>query len=267
MDNKTVGAIFNSPCNYTKNDIYSVGYVTLYGDDAYPKFAICSCDNVQFEEIDDKGTIVKIMLTNTMFPPESDREYEPIYYRFRLSGIFVSNLVASSHSKDWLLTSAFSREEVIDFRFNDYRSLDDERIIANIYGKNKDCVRINEIKVHFLLMSLMSIDVNSDSNEGKGRRLLEKDIWNDYAPCVKDFDNVAAWHWTKKLEKNDGYKINLMLRRHICNWKTIVLYILVLFVIDCFFNFSETVIMSLPVVENLLTHLKEALVSLSLTLL
>jgi len=116
-------------------------------------------------------------------------------------------------------------------------------------------------------MSLMSIDVNSDSNEGKGRRLLEKDIWNDYAPCVKDFDNVAAWHWTKKLEKNDGYKINLMLRRHICNWKTIVLYILVLFVIDCFFNFSETVIMSLPVVENLLTHLKEALVSLSLTLL
>lgn len=44
MDNKTVGAIFNSPCNYTKNDIYSVGYVTLYGDDAYPKFAICSCD-------------------------------------------------------------------------------------------------------------------------------------------------------------------------------------------------------------------------------
>lgn len=37
--------------------------------------------------------------------------------------------------------------------------------------------------------------------------------------------------------------------------------------IDCFFNFSETVIMSLPVVENLLTHLKEALVSLSLTLL
>lgn len=51
MDNKTVGAIFNSPCNYTKNDIYSVGYVTLYGDDAYPKFAICSCDNVQFEEI------------------------------------------------------------------------------------------------------------------------------------------------------------------------------------------------------------------------
>lgn len=160
MDNKTVGAIFNSPCNYTKNDIYSVGYVTLYGDDAYPKFAICSCDNVQFEEIDDKGTIVKIMLTNTMFPPESDREYEPIYYRFRLSGMFVSNLVASSHSKDWLLTSAFSREEVIDFRFNDYRSLDDERIIANIYGKNKDCVRINEIKVHFLLMSLMSIDVN-----------------------------------------------------------------------------------------------------------
>ncbi|WP_368098780.1 carbohydrate binding domain-containing protein [Bifidobacterium adolescentis] len=112
MDNKTVGAIFNSPCNYTKNDIYSVGYVTLYGDDAYPKFAICSCDNVQFEEIDDKGTIVKIMLTNTMFPPESDREYEPIYYRFRLSGMFVSNLVASSHSKDWLLTSAFSREEV-----------------------------------------------------------------------------------------------------------------------------------------------------------
>lgn len=267
MDNKTVGAIFNSPCNYTKNDIYSVGYVTLYGDDAYPKFAIRSCDNVQFEEIDDKGTIVKIMLTNTMFPPESDREYEPIYYRFRLSGMFVSNLVASSHSKDWLLTSAFSREEVIDFRFNDYRPLDDERIIANIYGKNKDCVRINEIKVHFLLMSLMSIDVNSDSNEGKGRRLLEKDIWNDYAPCVKDFDNVAAWHWTKKLEKNDGYKINLMLRRHICNWKTIVLYILVLFVIDCFFNFSETVIMSLPVVENLLTHLKEALVSLSLTLL
>lgn len=136
MDNKTVGAIFNSPCNYTKNDIYSVGYVTLYGDDAYPKFAICSCDNVQFEEIDDKGTIVKIMLTNTMFPPESDREYEPIYYRFRLSGMFVSNLVASSHSKDWLLTSAFSREEVIDFRFNDYRSLDDERIIANIYAKS-----------------------------------------------------------------------------------------------------------------------------------
>lgn len=139
--------------------------------------------------------------------------------------------------------------------------------ITYISLKNKDCVRINEIKVHFLLMSLMSIDVNSDSNEGKGRRLLEKDIWNDYAPCVKDFDNVAAWHWTKKLEKNDGYKINLMLRRHICNWKTIVLYILVLFVIDCFFNFSETVIMSLPVVENLLTHLKEALVSLSLTLL
>ncbi len=26
--------------------------------------------------------------------------------------MFVSNLVASSHSKDWLLTSAFSREEV-----------------------------------------------------------------------------------------------------------------------------------------------------------
>lgn len=238
MDEKTVGAIFNDRCECTKPDSRPVNLITLHNGDPCRRFLLCKCEpgtkTVQLIKSDSgKGTIIKILI-------DSNVGASPVYYRFRLSGDFISSLVAVSHSKDKLLTSAFAQEEVIDFRFNDYRTLDDDRVSENIDEKAQGCVPIEGMAVHFLLMSLATVDVDSGCPGGKGRRLLEKDIWNNYAPCEDELDDVAAWHWSKQLKRaSDGYKVDLRLRRHICNWKTIMLYIFWLFVIDFVFNLIE----------------------------
>ena len=81
------------------------------------------------------------------------------------------------------------------------------------------------------------VDVDSGNGAERKRRLLEKTIWEKYAP-IKQFDEVVAWHWKSELkeESSNGYTMYLRLKRHVSNWKTIIIYLLVGLCINVFYN-------------------------------
>lgn len=239
MNQETIGAIFNDMCECTEASEHTAKRINLSKGDPCENFLLCKCNY----EIQD-GKTIKIKIDKedinqalNAFNKGIGNELMPIYYRFRLTGKPISNVITESHSKDQLLTSAFSKEEIVDFRFNDYRTLGDETVKRNINNKDKKCVPIENTSIHFLLMSSANVDVDSGNGAERKRRLLEKTIWEKYAP-IKQFDEVVAWHWKSELkeESSNGYTMYLRLKRHVSNWKTIIIYLLVGLCINVFYN-------------------------------
>lgn len=120
--------------------------------------------------------------------------------RFRLYIDQNSGLAKRNDSRDRLFTSAFSREEAIDLRINDYRTLSDE-MREKVDGVDPDAYPLKSVTVHTLLMARTSVAVESfeDLHE---KRLLEGDsVWGGYLPEGLSASDVVAWHWKKKINR------------------------------------------------------------------
>lgn len=113
---KVLGAVFNEKCQATFSDSKPYTKVTFPGG-SNDGFTICKISDFKTKK-EQAGTLVRIELSDSL--PEG-----PLYFRFRLSGSAVADLVQLFDSKDSPLTTAFSRDEIVDFRFNDYRTLPD----------------------------------------------------------------------------------------------------------------------------------------------
>ena len=114
-------------------------------------------------------------------------------------------------------------------------------------------------------MADSGVDVDSGVTL-KEKRLLEGGLWDDYLKvghsaseskkfgrlgADSDFSNLVAWHWKKgDLAPVDGYRMYLKLRIHVCNFKTIVKYLVYLFGITVLFDVLEK-----PVIDFLLSML------------
>ncbi|WP_169172993.1 hypothetical protein [Bifidobacterium oedipodis] len=271
VDARTIGAIFNDQCKSADSDNKEWKEVTLQNGSPCEEFYFCKCKRTYHDE--DSGTTIEIDV------PKDVPQPWPVYFRFRLRGEGIRQLLTISHSKDQLLTSAFSKEEVVDFRFNDYRTLDDDTVRSKLDENAKGCVPVDgKIPIHFLLMSHATVDVDSGDVTGlKERRLLEEEIWDRYAPNWKheetgifkkrknhqpdksrtSLEEVTAWHWKKTIDKpSDGYKMYLRLRLHVSNYGTIARYLVILFFITVVFDSLEQPLFALcKTIFNLLIDL------------
>lgn len=243
---KVLGAVFNEKCQATFSDSKPYTKVTFPGG-SNDGFTICKISDFKTKK-EQAGTLVRIELSDSL--PEG-----PLYFRFKLSGSAVADLVQQFDSKDSPLTTAFSRDEIVDFRFNDYRTLPD-LINDKVEGIGLK-IHIRSVQAHFLLMTDSGVEVDSGI-ELKEKRLLEEDLWDEYFAkghnkagnrhiFGRSSTNIVAYHWKKTdLSLSDGFRLYLKLRLYVCNGKTIAKYLMILFVITFVFDVIEQLILKLP---------------------
>lgn len=117
---RVLGAVFNEKCKVTSTDSNPYTSVEFLGG-SNDSFTLCKIANsISIEDTPDDvpGCFVRIALPDNL--PDG-----ALYFRFRIKGPGVSSLVQKYDSKDSPFNSAFSRVEIVDFRFNDYRTLPD----------------------------------------------------------------------------------------------------------------------------------------------
>ncbi len=235
---EVAGAIFNENCTVEANDSYLYDVIKPERDGPDARFYLCNCNSEKPAcHPRSKGTEIRIRLN------QENADDIPIYVRFRIDSPGLRNITIHSKAKDRLLTSAFTKEDVIDFRFNDYRTMDAE-LVRIIDGIAKENVTIEHMQVHFLLMTKAIVDVKHWS-ELKEVRPLERHIWSSYLPAsitlsasdTRPENTEVAWHWkSTKDTAVDGYKLYLLLQSHVSNFKTIIMYLLILLIITIVFD-------------------------------
>lgn len=156
------------------------------------------------------------------------------YYRLRIKSACFFSMIKCYSPQNILLQSAVSITEAIDFRFNDYRSLPASLLEEMRTGKSYQIG-----KVHFLLITESDVDLLYSSITPTARE-LEKEIWKNYYDQLSN-TNVVAYHWKFKSETKEKLIENCIMfvktRVHKCNWKTILLYLLVAGSLAVLFNY------------------------------
>lgn len=174
------------------------------------------------------GSLIKIKINDTF-----RQSNETIYYRFRIKSRNLQKIIKYYQPKNKLIQSAFSITEAIDFRFNDYRSLNPSLLEVMKMGFS-----YNISKVHFLLLLESEIELNFSSYSVSARE-LENNTWSNYFQELGT-ENIVAYHW--KFKENDSTKLieNCIMfvkaKVYKCNWSTILIYLITL----SFINFVIT---------------------------
>lgn len=241
LNKETLGAIFNDRCRVVERD-FTARYIEVVlansADDA--PFYLLSCGSPKFEKCSDGTTIINIDFPHIAMEPGCNPT--KVYVRFRLTIRGDQGLIKRNDSRDKLFTSAFSREETIDFRINDYRTLSDE-IREKIDGTNPAICKLGKMTVHVLLMARTNVSVESFERLHEKRLLEGKGVWKSYLPDSSySEDDIVAWHWKESPELGDGYKIYLKLVHSVCDWSTICLYLLFLVFFSVMTNAFTTVL-------------------------
>ena len=228
LNKETLGAIFNDRCRVSEVDFTS-RYVEVHlsKDKENDPFYLLSCEDLEFHKCDEEeATII-----NVNFPRIARDVREGarrVYVRFRILIDRNSGLIKRSDSRDRLFTSAFSSEETIDLRINDYRTLN-EKMREKVDGSCCGVCDTRIVAVHTLLMARTSVAVESFERLHEKRLLEGKNVWGNYLPEGLSCPDVVAWHWKKEYTNPaDGYKMYLKLSFSVCNWSTIALYLLFL---------------------------------------
>lgn len=237
-DIDVTSAIFNENCTVETTRDYRYDIIKTQHDGKDDNFYLCSFESEALSFTPrNEGTEIHFSLN------QENKDDKPIYMRFRIKSQGLKGIATPSKARDRLLTSAFTKEGVIDFRFNDYRTMN-RSLWRTADGTKDSHVDLSGMQVHFLLMTKANVNVKHWSDL-KEVRPLEKNIWKSYLPNGSSQSNVktstesteVAWHWkSKKGATDDGYKLYLLLQTNVSNWKTILMYLAILLLITIVFD-------------------------------
>ena len=177
------------------------------------------------------GSIVKIKL------PSNSRK---TYIRIRICGKYCKEIGTTEKPSNSFIQSAFSKIEFIDFRVNDFRDLNYSLIEQMGKGIN---LKFN--KVHFFFVCSSTEEIIGSHIPCINSRNLEQNKWQKYLPDnIRSKDkNMLAYHWKdeKKGEKSvQNFNVLIKAKYEENNWKTIVYYLLILFILTLIFNFVSS---------------------------
>lgn len=163
----------------------------------------------------------------------------PAYFRFRIQSKEFKQIIKCYNPQKLFLQSAVSTTEAIDFRFNDYRSLQ-----PTLLEEMRAGISYSIGKVHFLLLTEADVDLQYSSTNATARE-LENNVWKGYFKNLFKI-NIVAYHW-KFVSAVDSKLIEncimfVKTKVHKCNWKTIMIYIAALGIFTLFFNFVSSLL-------------------------
>lgn len=210
-----VSAIFNE--NYK---VVSDGTLKSYEiQDSHNNFVFTiyktSSNDIEFNEFA-SGTIIAIKILS---------QKEKSYYRFRLKGEFVQSLSTISKPTNAILESAFSEIEMIDFRVNEIRDLNQD-LLQRIRGE----VLLKISKLHFFFICSNEEEVIGNHQPFISCRNLENYRWDNYVDLIKNSNNIyLAYHWKEKDMESVSTLIKTKYEKN--NWKTIAKFMFYGFII------------------------------------
>lgn len=144
------------------------------------------------------GSILVIDLSDR----KNFKENEMYYFRFRCNASNLMKFVEKRTDLS-LLNALLIENDFIDFRLNDWRSLNNDSLSEHVRNSTiKDyCLE----KVNFFVMTNGNIDIIS--NTKKSERKLEKGVWDKYIKLDKK-QVILAHQWQSKIdkEKNPDFK-------------------------------------------------------------
>ena len=155
-------------------------------------------------------------------------EYNDLYFRFRVNSESIEKaLFCSVQKKNWFLESGFIETQIIDIKINQERNLPHD--VCKEY-RLKNFSFANFKKIHLLIMSDSSDEVDTFGSGVYECRKLEERGWEKYLENRYDVTNILAYHWKEKEKDSKGISnFNRLIRisTSSTNMKVIITYILI----------------------------------------
>jgi hypothetical protein len=220
-------AIFNE--NYEVTASTSSDYFPVNDKSGNEVFNIYAMDKTNFELINrHSGTIIKLTL------PQKVTRKDKTYLRFRVNGPNLTHFSRIERDVSSILSNAFNKNEILDFRVNSARHLPNKLLEEIAQGKD-----FNIKKIHFFYICSYCEDYTLSHQPFHSVRKLEDDIWDRYMQATKNLQNFnpketfIAYHWKDKsneTKKIEDFNVFLKTNFRDKNWKTIGNYVLYLLV-------------------------------------
>ena len=156
------------------------------------------------------GTIIKIPTENITTSHEKSStatDSDTYYLRFRIHHSSLQTMIHQYEPWTRRILGAVDATNMIDFRYNNVRSLD-RTLIEQFYRTGNKRIQVKSL--HFLLMTKAYIDVESQTISSV--RKLETNVWSDYICDDKkrNLEDIVAYHhsFKPKQNKQNGEKQN-----------------------------------------------------------
>lgn len=144
---------------------------------------------------------------------EALKKLNKIYIRFRIQNVkMMDYLLFDSEPMNKSFESAFTGTRIIDFKINEKRNIN-EKEMATLVIRKKDWLKIT--KIHFLVMTPASFDVEALSPYKMSCRELEQTVWDDYLNIKnpdKKKDHMLAYHWRKENDEKDKHAFSCLVK-------------------------------------------------------
>lgn len=240
-DNQVLNAIFNK--NFSVRTYPTSKHTEVFhsSDSSKKEFDLYSLDISRDITIIKKydGTILTFSFNNISQGIKEDNH--KCYIRFRITTENLTELTKpyKVDTIDKLVNNVFTITRIIDFRFNNNRSLD-KSLLEEMYSGENQCLPLTSI--HFLLLTEAKVDILQ--NNYASARDLEKHIWKKYL-LDKEIGDIVAYHWKAK-GSPVFYSWELFSKMRIkkCNMGTIGIYLLFLSIFTLFINLVSSYIWS-----------------------
>lgn len=239
---RLVNAVFNDDCTILENGLPKMCTIKKSNQNI-----ILRCLNINsgWEKYDVElfykgtdGTIIQLNIAQIL-NASSDSSHSDNYFRIRLKGDGINDIIKFTQPKDRMLQSTFETRELIDFRVNEKR-IYPEHLLQEVRRGKELIIE----KVHFLL--LMNIDNNlQTTGQNYTARMLEEDIWDTYAEKQNISNNMVAYHWKTTFENTStNFSLNhlIIIKSPRCTTKTII-------------SFIAFAILSMGILTNILSEL------------
>lgn len=139
----------------------------------------------------DKGTILKIPVAHIVAKPSNrmaEEGSDVYYFRFRIKDLPLDFLIHPYTPPHKVLQSIFNATYMIDFRYQNARSLD-KSLVERFYEPGHHIVNVTE--VHFLLITKAYVNVSGEYF--KSTRKIERRVWREYVNGY-DTEDLVAYH-------------------------------------------------------------------------
>ena len=139
-----------------------------------------------------QGTVMKIPVARIVAKDtteETEDRCDTYYFRFRIKNLLLDFLIHDYTPRHAALQSIFNTTQMIDFRYNNVRSLD-KSLVERFYAPGHHIVNVKH--THFLLITKAYVDVFGE--QFKSTRKIEQKVWEEYVDNHDTKDLVAYHH-------------------------------------------------------------------------
>lgn len=236
-DPDTARLIFNEvECEISSKDRYAVIksdnfdnsklLISIKNEEDLESFIKCNSN--------DETTILSIDFEE-LKKDDKFNEFDDLYFRFRVnSNSIKKSLFCPVEKKNWFLESGFIETEIIDIKINQERNLPHN--VCKDYRLKKYSFAAFK-KIHLLIMSDSSDEVDTFGTGIYECRKLEDHDWDNYLENNYDVTNILAYHWKEKGKDEraiSSFSKLIRISTASTNMKVIVTYVLVVVLLGAF---------------------------------